>query len=85
VRKALGDSGREQKFVRTFARKGIRFIGEVIESHAVYRSENVTKQQLPRYFFVYAAVHAVHYLAGPSVLLFLSQRGATCHIVYRPY
>jgi TolB-like protein len=35
VRKGLGDSGREQKFVRTFARKGIRFIGEVIESHAV--------------------------------------------------
>ena len=35
VRKALGDSGREQKFVRTFARKGIRFVGEVIESHAV--------------------------------------------------
>ena len=34
VRKALGDSGREQKFIRTFARKGIRFIGEVTEASA---------------------------------------------------
>ena len=32
VRKVLGDSGRDQKFVRTFARKGIRFVGEVSES-----------------------------------------------------
>src|SRR5262249_34981001 len=29
VRKAVGDSGEEQKLIRTFARKGIRFIGEV--------------------------------------------------------
>ena len=32
VRKALGDSGREQKLIRTFARKGIRFVGEVTEA-----------------------------------------------------
>ncbi len=34
ARKALGDSGREQKFIRTFTRKGIRFIGEVSEASA---------------------------------------------------
>lgn len=34
VRKAIGDSGRKQKFIRTFARKGIRFIGEVTEGGA---------------------------------------------------
>jgi DNA-binding winged helix-turn-helix (wHTH) protein len=34
VRKAIGDNGRDQKFVRTIARKGIRFIGEVNEASA---------------------------------------------------
>jgi TolB-like protein/Flp pilus assembly protein TadD len=34
ARKVLGDSGREQKFIRTFSRKGVRFIGEVTESDA---------------------------------------------------
>ena len=29
VRKALGDSGSEQKLIRTVARKGLRFVGEV--------------------------------------------------------
>ena len=31
VRKAVGDSGKEQRLIRTSARKGIRFVGEVIE------------------------------------------------------
>ena len=31
VRKAIGDSGGEQHLVRTVARKGFRFIGDVIE------------------------------------------------------
>ena len=31
ARKALGDSGKEQRLIRTSARKGIRFVGEVIE------------------------------------------------------
>jgi adenylate cyclase len=31
VRRALGDDGATQRLVRTFTRKGIRFIGEVIE------------------------------------------------------
>jgi TolB-like protein len=33
VRKAIGDSGAEQRLVRTVARKGIRFVGEVREEH----------------------------------------------------
>jgi TolB-like protein/tetratricopeptide (TPR) repeat protein len=32
VRKAVGDSGEEQRLIRTYARKGIRFVGEVEES-----------------------------------------------------
>src|SRR5882672_625762 len=31
VRRAIGDSGDQQKLIRTFARKGIRFIGAVTE------------------------------------------------------
>jgi TolB-like protein len=29
ARKAIGDSGQEQKFIRTIARKGLRFVGDV--------------------------------------------------------
>ena len=32
VRRALGDDGAAQRLVRTFARRGVRFIGEVTES-----------------------------------------------------
>jgi TolB-like protein len=32
VRKAIGDSGEEQRLVRTIVRKGFRFVGEVMES-----------------------------------------------------
>jgi TolB-like protein/Tfp pilus assembly protein PilF len=31
VRRAVGDSGEEQKVIRTIARKGVRFVGEVLE------------------------------------------------------
>ena len=34
VRKAVGDSGGEQKLIRTIARKGIRFVGSVTERAA---------------------------------------------------
>ena len=34
VRKAVGDSGDEQRLIRTIARKGIRFVGEVSEKAA---------------------------------------------------
>lgn len=31
VRRAIGDSGERQDFIRTIARKGVRFVGEVLE------------------------------------------------------
>ena len=34
VRKALGDSGKEQRLIRTAARKGVRFLGEVTASNS---------------------------------------------------
>ena len=34
VRKAIGDSGEEQRLIRTIARKGFRFVGEVSEADA---------------------------------------------------
>src|SRR5205807_8256844 len=33
ARRALGDSGEQQRFIRTIARKGIRFVGDVREAH----------------------------------------------------
>jgi TolB-like protein/Tfp pilus assembly protein PilF len=33
VRKAIGDSGKEQRLVKTIARKGFRFVAEVTERH----------------------------------------------------
>jgi len=33
LRQAIGDSGRDQRLVRTIARKGLRFVGEVQERH----------------------------------------------------
>ena len=35
ARKAIGDSGEDQKLIRTVARKGLRFVGAV--RHAVKR------------------------------------------------
>ncbi len=34
VRKAIGDSGEEQRLIRTVARKGFRFVGDVREAQA---------------------------------------------------
>src|SRR5262249_49984262 len=34
ARKAVGDSGEEQRLIRTYARKGVRFVGEVEEATA---------------------------------------------------
>src|SRR5262249_20608734 len=33
VRKAIGDNGEDQRLIRTFARKGIRFVGAVCTRH----------------------------------------------------
>lgn len=42
ARKAVGDSGDEQRLIRTIARKGFRFVGEVREVHP---SDGVTSQE----------------------------------------
>jgi len=39
VRKAIGDSGEEQRLVRTIARKGYRFVGDVREGVASERAD----------------------------------------------
>ena len=39
VRKAIGDSGEEQRLVRTIARKGYRFVGDVRETVALERAD----------------------------------------------
>jgi TolB-like protein len=44
ARQAVGDSGREQKLIRTIARKGHRFVGEVTQSSGAARMEGA----LPR-------------------------------------
>ncbi len=36
VRKAIGDSGSEQRLLRTMARKGFRFVGDVVEIETVH-------------------------------------------------
>src|SRR5215472_19299131 len=38
VRKAIGDSGQEQRLLRTVARKGFRFVGDVSEARAQERA-----------------------------------------------
>ena len=38
ARQAIGDSGEQQRLIRTIARKGLRFVGEVRESAAEARS-----------------------------------------------
>src|SRR5262245_52334699 len=37
VRKAVGDSGDRQSLIRTISRRGIRFVGEVIETTTARR------------------------------------------------
>src|SRR5919108_5380123 len=39
VRKAIGDTGDEQRLLRTIARKGYRFVGDVRESDASERPD----------------------------------------------
>ncbi len=41
VRKAIGDSGEEQRLIRTIARKGFRFVGEVREASCNHASRSI--------------------------------------------
>jgi DNA-binding winged helix-turn-helix (wHTH) protein/pimeloyl-ACP methyl ester carboxylesterase len=45
VRKAVGDSGEEQRLIRTIARKGVRFVGEVREQSAPPQPDSGVQQQ----------------------------------------
>jgi TolB-like protein len=45
VRKAIGDSGEEQRLVRTIARKGYRFVGEVRQSDAFERADPAKRHE----------------------------------------
>ncbi len=44
VRKAVGDSGEEQRLIRTVPRKGFRFVGEVIESRPPQSFESLAAE-----------------------------------------
>jgi len=46
VRKAVGDSGEEQRLIRTIARKGFRFVGAVSEDK-LSGADEATKSALP--------------------------------------
>ncbi len=45
VRRALGDTGEEQRLVRTIARKGYRFVGEVREADAPERAGPTRREE----------------------------------------
>ena len=47
LRRALGDSGERQQFVRTIARKGVRFVGEVREQRPPDPGGGATALALP--------------------------------------
>ena len=47
VRKAVGDSGEEQRLIRTIARKGFRFVGEVLQAQTP-REATALARQPPR-------------------------------------
>ncbi|MFC7396831.1 winged helix-turn-helix domain-containing tetratricopeptide repeat protein [Chelatococcus sp. GCM10030263] len=44
VRKAIGDSGKEQRLIKTIARKGFRFVAEVTEMHPSAGSRSAEAQ-----------------------------------------
>jgi DNA-binding winged helix-turn-helix (wHTH) protein len=45
VRKAIGDTGKEQRLIRTVSRKGIRFVGEIVEEELPERA-SVTESEI---------------------------------------
>jgi len=44
ARRAIGDSGDDQRLIRTIARKGIRFVGEIEENQGVNDAKIVTPE-----------------------------------------
>jgi hypothetical protein len=45
VRKAIGDSGQQQKLIRTIPRKGLRFVGEVRRPRQTTNSESFARSR----------------------------------------
>ena len=48
VRKAIGDNGEDQRLIRTVARKGFRFVGEIEEEQAPAKPAARTPEQIAR-------------------------------------
>jgi TolB-like protein len=47
ARKAIGDNGEQQRLIRTMPRKGLRFVGEVVEAAAVGAQASVSRPAMP--------------------------------------
>jgi pimeloyl-ACP methyl ester carboxylesterase/DNA-binding winged helix-turn-helix (wHTH) protein len=73
VRKVLGDSGKEQRLIRTATRKGIRFVGEVAEKTDVDISASVKSpsgvQQKVHFCTASDGVQIAYALAGQGIPL----------------
>ena len=73
VRKVLGDSGKEQRLIRTATRKGIRFVGEVVEKADMDVSASVKStsglQQKVHFCTASDGVRIAYALAGQGLPL----------------
>lgn len=49
ARKAVGDNGEDQAFIRTVARKGVRFVGEIEQASALSSKTLITRHSAPGY------------------------------------
>jgi TolB-like protein/DNA-binding winged helix-turn-helix (wHTH) protein len=48
ARKVIGDNGEQQRLIRTMPRKGLRFVGEVVEAVASDAQASVSRPAMPR-------------------------------------
>jgi DNA-binding winged helix-turn-helix (wHTH) protein/pimeloyl-ACP methyl ester carboxylesterase len=69
VRKAIGDSGGQQRFLRTIARKGIRFVGEITTgANTVPTTARILNQEV-RFCTASDGVRIAYALAGQGPTL----------------
>jgi len=76
VRKAVGDSGDEQSLIRTIARKGFRFVGDVTEENVPVQ-EGTAKSLPPRNIGdanAASLIPPIHDVAKPSAALVLPDK-----------
>jgi DNA-binding winged helix-turn-helix (wHTH) protein/alpha-beta hydrolase superfamily lysophospholipase len=75
VRKALGDSGKDQRLIRTVARKGVRFVGAVIQHDGYVEASEIapkppsTLQQKVHFCTASDGVRIAYALAGQGLPL----------------